>query len=247
MFLACSPLFGPMDVHSPSGHVAAATVVAGGLAVMLSNRRNSILPAALLAAIVIGVSRLVLGMHSLPEVIVGALIGLAGAAALLRFAGTPPRLKIAPLMAVIVVVAAMFHGLHLPAEAAIRHTAFRAAQFIPVCRGTPELHIQRIRSWFQLHKAPEPRQRQPGIASTAFTHLRAGRYHALHDVDDSPEHPESCALVTGGAQRLGQAIALELGACGFDIAIHCNTSIAKAQETQARIAATWPASCCPAG
>jgi hypothetical protein len=30
MFLACSPLFGPLDVHSPSGHVAAATVVTGG-------------------------------------------------------------------------------------------------------------------------------------------------------------------------------------------------------------------------
>jgi len=137
MFLACSPLFGPIDVHSPSGHVAAATVVSGGLAAMLTRRRTSILPAAVLAAIVIGVSRLVLGMHSLPEVAVGALIGLAGAVALLRFAGPPPRLQIAPLVGVIVVVAALFHGLHLPAEAAIRHTAFRAAQYIPACRGTP--------------------------------------------------------------------------------------------------------------
>lgn len=137
MFLACSPLFGPMDVHSPSGHVAAATVVAGGLAAMLTRRRASILPAAVLAAIVIGVSRVVLGMHSLPEVVVGALIGLAGAAALLRFAGPPPRLRIGPLIAVIVVVGGVFHGLHLPAEAAIRHTAFRAAQYIPACRGTP--------------------------------------------------------------------------------------------------------------
>jgi hydrogenase/urease accessory protein HupE len=127
-----------MDVHSPSGHVAAATVVAGGLAAMLSRRRATILPAALLAAVVIGVSRLVLGMHSLPEVVVGALIGLTGAAALLRFAGTPPRLRTAPLIAVVVVVAALFHGLHLPAEAAIRHTALRAAQYIPACRGTPQ-------------------------------------------------------------------------------------------------------------
>ncbi len=138
MFLACSPLFGPIDIHSPSGHVAAATVVAGGLAAMLSGRRGSILPAALLAAVVIGVSRIVLGMHSLPEVILGAMIGLAGAAALLRFAGAPPRLKMAPLILVILVVAFLFHGLHLPAEAAIRHTAFRAAQYIPACRGTPD-------------------------------------------------------------------------------------------------------------
>lgn len=138
MFLACSPVFGPMDVHSPSGHVAAATVVAGGLAAMLTRHRATILPAAVLAAIVIGVSRLVLGAHTLPEVIVGALIGLAGAAALLRFAGTPPpTLRIAPLLAVIVIVAAICHGLHLPAEAAIRHTAFRFTEFIPACRGTP--------------------------------------------------------------------------------------------------------------
>jgi membrane-associated phospholipid phosphatase len=138
MFLACSPLLGPIDVHSPSGHVAAATVVTGGLAAMLTRRRTSILPAAALAAMVIGVSRLVLGMHSLPEVIVGAIIGLAGAAALLNFAGPPPpRLRVAPLVLIVVVVATVFHGLHLPAEAAIRHTAFRAAQFIPACRDTP--------------------------------------------------------------------------------------------------------------
>ena len=138
MFLACSTLFGPMDIHSPSGHVAAATVVAGGLAAMFTRRQTSILPAAVLAAIVIGISRLVLGMHSLPEVVVGALIGLAGAAALLRFAAPPPRLRVAPLLAVVIVVGTIFHGLHLPAEAAIRHTAFRAAQYSPACRGVPE-------------------------------------------------------------------------------------------------------------
>jgi hypothetical protein len=113
MFLACSPLFGPIDIHSPSGHVAAATVVSGGLAAMLTRQRASILPVAVLAA-------------------------MAGAVALLRFSGPPPRLQIAPLIAVIVVVAALFHGLHLPAEAAIRHTALRAAQYIPACRQTPE-------------------------------------------------------------------------------------------------------------
>lgn len=138
IFLSCSPVFGPMDMHSPSGHVAAATVVTGGLAVMLTRRQFSILPAAILAALVIGMSRLVLGMHSLPEVIFGALIGLAGAAALMRYAGRPPELKLAPLIGVIVVIAGLFHGLHFPAEAAIRHTAFRAARFIPACRGNLE-------------------------------------------------------------------------------------------------------------
>jgi NAD(P)-dependent dehydrogenase (short-subunit alcohol dehydrogenase family) len=45
------------------------------------------------------------------------------------------------------------------------------------------------------------------------------------------------ALVTGGAKRLGQAIALELARHGFDIAVHCNTSVAAAEETRAGIRA----------
>jgi membrane-associated phospholipid phosphatase len=126
VFLACTPLFDPIDMHSPSGHVAAATVVAGGLAALLTRRRASILPIAMLAAVVIGMSRLVLGMHSLPEVALGALVGLAGAAALQALAGVPPPLRPARLFAVVVIVAALFHGMHLPAEAAIQHSAIRA-------------------------------------------------------------------------------------------------------------------------
>jgi membrane-associated phospholipid phosphatase len=134
MFLSCSPVFGPIDVHSPSGHVAAATVVAGGLAGILGRRRDIILPVALLAAVVVGISRLALGVHSIPEVVLGALVGLTGTAALLRFSGTPPRLNTAPLVGVVVVVAILFHGLHLPAEAAIRRTAFSVAKYVPACR-----------------------------------------------------------------------------------------------------------------
>lgn len=134
VFIACTPLFSPIDVHSPSGHVAAATVVAGGLAALLTRRRASILPVAMLAAGVIGVSRLVLGMHSLPEVVLGALVGLAGAAALLTLAGPPPVLRPSRVFVVVVIVAALFHGMHLPAEAAIRHTAFRAARLLSVCQ-----------------------------------------------------------------------------------------------------------------
>ena len=135
MFLSCGPVFAPMDIHSPSGHVAAAAVVCGGLAAILTRRRTSILPAAVLAAVAIGVSRIVLHDHTVPEVVAGASIGLAGAAVLFRFAGSPPPgLKIAPAIAAVAIVAAVFHGMHLPAEAAIRHTAFRAAQFIPACR-----------------------------------------------------------------------------------------------------------------
>jgi membrane-associated phospholipid phosphatase len=134
VFLACPPLFGPTDIHSPSGHVAAAAVVCGGLAALLTRCRASILPVALLAAVVIGVSRLVLGTHSVPEVVLGALVGLAGAPALRVLAGAPPTMRSGRLLAVVVIVAALFHGTRLPAEAAIRHTALRAAQMLSVCQ-----------------------------------------------------------------------------------------------------------------
>jgi NAD(P)-dependent dehydrogenase (short-subunit alcohol dehydrogenase family) len=45
------------------------------------------------------------------------------------------------------------------------------------------------------------------------------------------------ALVTGGAKRLGQAIAVELARQGFSVAIHCHSSIEKAEETRAQIKA----------
>ncbi len=45
------------------------------------------------------------------------------------------------------------------------------------------------------------------------------------------------ALVTGGAQRLGQAIALELARNGFDVAIHCHHSSEAAAATRVQIQA----------
>jgi len=43
------------------------------------------------------------------------------------------------------------------------------------------------------------------------------------------------ALITGGATRLGKAIALELARNGFNIAIHCHTSTDAALDTRANI------------
>lgn len=43
------------------------------------------------------------------------------------------------------------------------------------------------------------------------------------------------ALVTGGAKRLGRAIALELADAGFDVAIHYNSSADDAERTAAEI------------
>jgi len=58
----------------------------------------------------------------------------------------------------------------------------------------------------------------------------------------APGHPTGAArgvaLVTGGARRLGRAIALELAAQGWDVAVHCHRSVdeAEALATQIRAA-----------
>ena len=153
-FLGCGQLLPlrPSDLRSPSGHVASAALIGGGLTALLTRRVKSVLPVAGLTAGVIGLSRLVLGMHSVPEVIIGALVGLAGAGGLLILVEPPPSLRPARLIVVVALVAALFHGMHLPAEAAIRHTASRASRLFAVCRASP-------------HQDWRTGERAPGISS----------------------------------------------------------------------------------
>src|SRR4051794_12247066 len=135
-FLACAPVFGPWSLRSPSGHTAAASVVAGGLVALLAGRQRAVLFIALLAAVVIGSSRLELGFYSLPEVTIGALTGVAGAALLSHLAGAPPeKRRPVPLLAVAFVVAMLLHGMRLPAEAAIWRISLGVLDFVPACRG----------------------------------------------------------------------------------------------------------------
>lgn len=135
VFFACSQTFGTVDLRTPSGHVAAAAVVTGGLAALVLRRHASVLPVAAFAAVVIGLSRLVLGAHSLPEVVLGAAVGLAGAFALSWMAGSPPPgLGLRRIAIIALAVVVVFHGLHLPAEAHIHATALRVAQMLSVCQ-----------------------------------------------------------------------------------------------------------------
>ena len=51
------------------------------------------------------------------------------------------------------------------------------------------------------------------------------------------------AVVTGGAIRIGAAIARELHGAGFDIALHCRSSVAEAQGLANELCAARPESC----
>lgn len=52
-----------------------------------------------------------------------------------------------------------------------------------------------------------------------------------------PDTIPRAAFVTGGAKRLGRAMALELARAGFDVALHYSTSAAEAQGAAAEIRA----------
>lgn len=135
VFLACPVRSVVGDIRTPSGHVAAATIVVGGLAALLVRRWAIVLACALVAAMVIAATRLALGLHSPPEALLGLAVGFVGIWVMRRLAGPPPPdLNARRIVAIATAVALVFHGLHLPAEAQIRATAFRFARILAVCQ-----------------------------------------------------------------------------------------------------------------
>ena len=125
---ACGHLLPIGGLRSPSGHTAAAGAVYGGLLAICAERVTGhgrwTLPCALSVAVAIGLSRLVLGVHTVPEVVLGGTVGVAGALALIWQGGLPPvGLRLLPLAILALAVMAAFHGLHFPVEQALRHHA----------------------------------------------------------------------------------------------------------------------------
>ena len=137
-FLACGPVFGPWALHSPSGHTAAAAMVAGGLTAIIAGHRWLALAAALLASAAIGMSRVALGFHSVPEVAIGGGLGFLGVMGLARFAGSSPVRRPVPLLVAAALVAVLLHGMRLPAEAAIWRASSGLLDFVPACRAEGE-------------------------------------------------------------------------------------------------------------
>jgi membrane-associated phospholipid phosphatase len=119
-FWGCPPI---ADLHSPSGHTSLSTLVYGATALIAAveggERLTRIATAAgLCLVLAIGASRLLLDAHSVPEVIVGWLIG---SASLTLFAWEyqryrPSSAQLAPLLAGMAMLALVLHGSELHAE-----------------------------------------------------------------------------------------------------------------------------------
>jgi membrane-associated phospholipid phosphatase len=130
-FIACGP---DQILRSPSGHTAGAAVVFGGIMVVLGAPRRWAVPAAGLAALVIGGSRLVLDVHTPLEVMVGAAAGVGGAALIASMAGATPKFSRNRTAIAALIVIVIFHGMRMPAEAHIRGFAERVALYFPACQ-----------------------------------------------------------------------------------------------------------------
>jgi membrane-associated phospholipid phosphatase len=136
--IPCGHILGFASLRSPSGHTAGAAVLYGSLLGLWIRHRSGTAiwtaPVAILLAILIGGTRLALGVHSPIEVLTGGAVGLTGAILAVFLAGPPPEQfrfrMIALAMAVVIVI---FHGLRLPAEAEITRLAFTIWPF-STCR-----------------------------------------------------------------------------------------------------------------
>lgn len=133
--LSCALVPERLHLVSPSGHVAASAAIYGGLlGISLRSAGRSVLASCLAAigiAMLVGLTRIVLDDHSLPEVIVGGCVGVAGAVLFARSAGlwlTGRRRAV--LIGVVALSATIFHGTHMGWELQLRSASAGAAQLL---------------------------------------------------------------------------------------------------------------------
>jgi membrane-associated phospholipid phosphatase len=137
-YFACGHIFDEATRGNPSGHTAAAASVYGGLAGLIvaslwDDRRLALgaaLVGAFLSSAIVGQSRLLLDRHTLAEVLWGGMIGMAGAAAFVVFAGSPARvMRIGRILVAGIIGIALLHGFRMSAETTIQSVAFHLWPF----------------------------------------------------------------------------------------------------------------------
>ncbi len=137
---ACAVPLAFTGIRSPSGHTAASAMIyGGGLALLLRGRASPIGWAALPLAVagLFGLTRIAVGAHDWQEVLAGAAVGLAGAAALLALAGPRPPMRTAWIGAAVLLLAMGLHGTRLSAEAMIHRSSLLVwLPLPPACRAS---------------------------------------------------------------------------------------------------------------
>jgi membrane-associated phospholipid phosphatase len=129
-FYACPPVG---DMHSPSGHTSLSTLVYGAVTLVAATTWPGVRSVLVIGGgtgliLVIGLSRLLLGVHSIAEVSLGLAIGTISLAAFSQKYRQAPNMKVWPLLIAAVVLVSIFHGDELHAEQFLH----RLTGYVPV-------------------------------------------------------------------------------------------------------------------
>ena len=114
------------SLNSPSGHTAAAAAFYGGLVVILWPRVTGLATALIgtAIAVVFATTRLLLGYHTLLDVIVGGIVGVTGLIIFYRALGSARSItRRGRLVILLLLVMLAFHGHRLPTEHQLHHFA----------------------------------------------------------------------------------------------------------------------------
>lgn len=142
LFGACGERFALAGIVSPSGHTAMSVSIYLSFATLLSygtpRRASGIISVggALLVA-GIAISRLVLRMHDLPEVIIGFVVGLAAHVLFRWMVGEGRRVATLPVFAMAIaslILIAARHGVRWDVESEIHHVSAWLQLTVPWCR-----------------------------------------------------------------------------------------------------------------
>jgi membrane-associated phospholipid phosphatase len=140
-FLACGSVW-QAGILSPSGHASMSTAVYGTLAIVSARQATRwqqpmIVLLSVLVIAGVAVSRVVLGMHSPAEVLLGLIVGASalGIFAFQYYRLNPAELNLPLFLSLSVAVLLVLHGAHLPAEQIIRHLASILRSTTRVCPG----------------------------------------------------------------------------------------------------------------
>ena len=145
-FLGCGNSYShALHVYSPSGHAALTTAFCGAIATYAASRRSRLKQAiiwfcALTATLCISASRVLLGYHSLTEIVIGFAVGCISVLLMNRFVilqdrSTPSdHRQLVYLVAGVIVVGIGVHGHHFPAERIIRFVARHLPEYVSACR-----------------------------------------------------------------------------------------------------------------
>lgn len=142
VFLPCSHLIPELDLRSPSGHTAAAFAAYGGFAMLWvkfsqdRRMRAAFISAAVIGCLGIAASRVLIHVHTTPEVLLGGFIGLSAPVFLARM--KPPASEPTPrptllLLLVPLMLVLLLRGASLPIEGTIDQWSFRLMAWLGLC------------------------------------------------------------------------------------------------------------------